>query len=101
MSNKKLEKQDNDTETDNDLATVSQKAWNVVELKRRCEKKTLFKSKDCNEAKIMLDSFKETDEDHVKVGTPETIENEEQLKFVRLVHQKINEKEKANNNFKR
>ena len=48
----------------------------------------------------MLVSLKEVDEDHVKIGAPETIDNEEQLKLVRLVHQKILEKSKTKKRLK-
>ena len=63
--------------------------WDVMELERRCVNNTLFKSKDCNQAKKMLATLKEVENNHFKIGAPESIENEEQLKLVKLVHQKI------------
>ena len=86
--------QDDDTDTEDDLRAVSQKAkdltplrkniflqrnywglcteatkkmkWDVMELERRCVNNTLFKSKDCNQAKQMLATLKEVENDHEK-----------------------------------
>ena len=68
--------------------------WDGIQLERRCANNTLFKSKDCNQAKKMLVTLKEVEDDHVKIGAPESIKNEEQLKLVELVHQKIMNKNK-------
>ena len=46
----------------------------------------------------MLVTLKEVEEDHVKIGAPESIENEEQLKLVRLVHHKILQKKQNKKN---
>ena len=45
----------------------------MSDLERRCEGNTLFKSKDCNNAKKMLESFEEMDENFIKVSTPDAI----------------------------
>ena len=63
--------------------------WKTTELDRRCEGNSLFKSKDCNKAKSTLQTFHEMDENFVKIGNPETVENEEHLFFIKLLHQKI------------
>ena len=112
-----------DTDTDDNIRSLSQKAndltplrkkyiflqrnywglcteaakkmkWDVSELERRCVENTLFKSRDCNQSKIMLATLKEVENTQVKIGTPEAIENEEQLKLVKLVHQKIMSRDK-------
>ena len=68
--------------------------WDFSELERRCVENTLFKSKDCNKAKIMLATLTQVENTQVKIGSPEAIENEEQLKLVKLVHQRIMSREK-------
>ena len=70
--------------------------WKLTELDRRCEGNSLFKSKDCNNTKRMLESFQEMDENFIEVGTPESIENEDQLTFIKLLHQKIVSTDKTN-----
>ena len=42
----------------------------------------------------MLATITQGDISQVKIGSPEAIENEEQLKLVKLVHQKIMSREK-------
>ena len=37
----------------------------------------------------MLETFHDKDEDFVKVGKPESIENEDQLIFIKVLHRKI------------
>ena len=75
--------------------------WDVMELERRCVNNTLFKSKDCNQAKKMLATLKEVENNHVKIGATESIENKEQLKLVKLVHQKIMSRGKTKKTVKR
>ena len=70
-------------------------SWKVTELDRRCEGNSLFKSKDCNNAKRILESFREMDENFIKVGISESIENENQLIFNKMLHQKIASTEKT------
>ena len=70
-------------------------SWKVADLDRRCEGNSVFKSKDCNNAKRMLESFREMDENFIKVGVPESIENEDQLIFIKMLHQKIASTEKT------
>ena len=41
--------------------------WKTTELDRRCVGNSLFKSKDCNKAKTLLETFQEMDENFVKV----------------------------------
>ena len=111
-----------DTDNDDDIRSLSQKAnvlspfkkniflqgnywalcskaarkmkWDATELEQRCVENTLFKSKDCNKAKTMQATITQVDISQVKIGSPEAIENEEQLKLVKLVHQKIMSREK-------
>ena len=71
--------------------------WDVTELERRCVENTLFKSRDCNKAKTMLATITKADISQVKIGSPESSENEEQLKLVKLVHQKIMTRENKRN----
>ena len=63
--------------------------WKDSEIKRRREGNSLFKSQDCNKAKAMLEIFHDMDEDFVKVGKPNSIENEDQLIFIKALHLKI------------
>ena len=70
-------------------------SWKLSEIGRRCEGNSLFKSKDCNNAKSMLDSFHEMDENFINLGVPESIENEDQLIFIKMLHQKIASTEKT------
>ena len=63
--------------------------WDITELDRRCTENSLFKSKDCNNAKSLLATITKVDLTQVVIGSPELIETEEQLKFVKLVHQRV------------
>ena len=63
--------------------------WDITELDRRCSENTFFKSKDCNNAKALLATITKVDLTQVEIGSPESIETEEQLKFVKLVHQRV------------
>ena len=42
----------------------------------------------------MLATLTQVENTQVKIGSPEAIENEEQLKLVKLIHQKIMSREK-------
>ena len=70
--------------------------WKTTELDKRCEGNSLFKSKDCNKAKSMLETFHEMYENFVKIGNSETVESLEHLSFIRLLHQNIVSTDKTN-----
>ena len=63
--------------------------WDTIELDRRCTENSLFKSKDCNNAKSLLATISKVNLSQVTIGSPESIDTEEHLKFVKLVHQRI------------